>query len=112
MLGSTNSGTFINFINVLKNPSNVVPTLADEEVYTIIVDSIRAYLEQEIDLKTFIDIATKIKLFSGIKKNTNEDIDKTLIMLTELSKYLNSKEKNSEEINATLIEALDILSNK
>ena len=107
---STNSAKFINFVSVLQNPSDVVPSLSNNEIYTILVDSIRAYINQDIGLETLVDIATKIKLFNGIKEDTDDYIDEALIRLVKLSKYLKSSGKNIEIINKILIETLDRLS--
>ena len=109
---STNSLKFINFVEVLKNPTNIVPSLSDSEVYTIIVDSIRAYVDHEINLETLVDIVRKLKLFGGINKNKNEDISEALIKLSDLENFVKKEENNSDKVRDILISALDKLSYK
>ena len=109
---NTNSLKFINFVEVLKNPTNIVPSLSDNEVYTIIVDSIRAYVDHEINLETLVDIVRKLKLFSGINKNKNEDISEALIKLSDLANFVKKEEDNSDKVRNILIDALDKLSYK
>jgi hypothetical protein len=97
---------------ILQNPSNTVPSLSDDDVYMIIVDSIKAYVDKELDLETFVDIASKIKLFSGIKENTNQNINETLTELESLSIYINSENKEKDHINSILLKALDVLTQR
>ena len=109
---NTNSVKYISLVNVLQNPTNVVPSLSDNELYTVIVDSIRAYVDHEINLETFVDIVTKLKLFSGISESRNEDINEALVELSSLADLLKEEKDNSAKIGNTLISALDKLSYK
>lgn len=99
------------FSYIIQNPSGIVPLLSDEDIYATIVGSIRAYVDQKITLSSLIDICTKIKLFSGFRKNNNL-IDKALRSLTSMVNFLNNEKSNKDKINETLVNILNSLAKK
>ncbi len=107
-----NTGKYSNLANVLHSPSNIVPALSDNEIFLIIVESIHAYVEGDIDFETLVDVTTKIMLFRGIREEVNDEINKALSKTISLSKYLSNHQNKKETINGTLVDVLDGLSDK
>src|SRR5437870_4457926 len=101
---SVNSSKYSNLVNILHSPSNIVPALSDDEIFLIIVESIHAYVERDIDFETLVDVTTKIKLFRGIREDVNEAINNALTKTISLSKYIDNHHNKKDTINIALID--------
>ena len=104
-----NSTTDNSFASILFTPSYVIPSLSDKEILTITVDAIRSYVAGKIDFQTLVDITTNIKLFSGMRKNTNEALNNALVRTSLLSKNNGGKNEN---LKASLNELVSTLLNQ
>ena len=102
---------YSNIAGILNNPSNYVPSLSDSEKYDIIITSIKAYVHSEMNFQIFLDIVTKMKLFSGLTDHADY-VNDALIKLVNLSSYVENEESKKEYINTTLVNVLDGLLNK
>jgi|GEM_PF-6280461 len=99
------------FADVLYTPSYSVPSLSDREILSITVDAIRAFLAEKIDFQTLLDVITNIKLFSGMRKNTNGDLTDIFAKTSLLSKK-EYREDKSENVKAFLNDLVNKLTTK
>lgn len=108
---SQNSEMYTNFTGILSTPASFVPSLSDTDKYKIIVESIRAYVDDEMEFATFVDLIKKLKFFSGLDNQTNHTND-ALLKLVHLSSFVHDEQVRKTDIITTLVAVLDDLSNK
>lgn len=111
-MSNTISAKYLDFASILNNPSGTVPTLSDSQTDNIIIDSIKAYIEKDIDFVTFVDLTHKINFFSGMRESAINETSGVLNKLSALSMYVNNEDGGRNNINLILLEVLNDLSKK
>lgn len=101
-----------NFASVLNNPSSVIPLLSDSETQTILIDSIKAYVDNEIEFETFVDLTNKMRFFSGMREQGDSETHKALMKLSDLSIFISNNNQKQNYISAVLLDSLNELSRK
>ncbi len=69
--------TNITYTDILLTPEKIVPSLSKKEVKTILIETILAYTEKKIELKTLAKIANSIQEYSSVPlpKKIKEVVD-------------------------------------
>ncbi len=89
-----------NLNSTLNQPKETVPNLTNDDIELLLMETILAYIDNKIDLKTLIELAKAIKKYSVtiFSKKTDDSIQTIL----ELKNYSN----NIQEILTDVLQDL------
>lgn len=77
-----------NLNNILTNPKETASTLSRDDVELLLMETILAFLDSRLDLKTLLSVTKAIDKYSNI--SFSKDIHDSIQVILELESYSNN----------------------